>query len=254
MAVIWRKQVLDGAHKTLYEVRRHGHSRRLYTDGVFHSQYNPNCPVSGSVWDLLLLPAFFHSMGSLQRVLVLGVGGGAVIKQLQYFIRPSLIVGVEINPIHLQVARQFFSVKGNDIALIRADAIEWVKHYRGPAFDLIIDDLFFEQDGQPGRAVDVNRSWAEMLLQSLSPSGSIVTNFDTPQAMHDSYWLSRRNMAGEQLYQFTTPLYLNSVLLLTRQATSRSQFQQNLRCFKELDGRRSSCKLNFSLADLSLNS
>ena len=52
MALLWERRV-EG---TLYQVRSAGRTRRLYTNGVFHSQYNPVRPVTGSVWDLLLLP------------------------------------------------------------------------------------------------------------------------------------------------------------------------------------------------------
>lgn len=57
MAIVWSRQ-LSGVH---YEVRSAGNSLRLYTDGVFHSQYNPCRLITGHVWDLLMLPAFFLS-------------------------------------------------------------------------------------------------------------------------------------------------------------------------------------------------
>jgi spermidine synthase len=78
VSLLWERRIGG----TLYQVRNAGRTRRLYTNGVFHSQYNPARPVTGSVWDLLLLPAFFYAPGELRRVLVLGVGGGAVIQQM----------------------------------------------------------------------------------------------------------------------------------------------------------------------------
>ena len=66
MAVIWSKTTKD----THFEVRRAGRSVRLYSNGVFHSQYNPANPISGTVWDLLLLPAFFRPTGTIRRALV----------------------------------------------------------------------------------------------------------------------------------------------------------------------------------------
>ena len=65
MAVIWQKHV-EGK---CYEVRAAGHTRRLYTDGVFHSQYNPRHSLTGNVWDLLSLPSFFLQQRQLQRAL-----------------------------------------------------------------------------------------------------------------------------------------------------------------------------------------
>ena len=53
MAVLWQ-QVCGGQR---YEVRSAGKSRRMYVDGVLHSQHHSGRAVSGSVWDLLLLGA-----------------------------------------------------------------------------------------------------------------------------------------------------------------------------------------------------
>ncbi len=75
MAIVWSKKVAE----TRYEVRSAGSPLRLYTDGVFHSQYNPEQLLTGHVWDLLMLPAFFYPKNTIKRVLVLGVGGGAVV-------------------------------------------------------------------------------------------------------------------------------------------------------------------------------
>ena len=60
MAVLFEKV----ANGRVYQVRSAGNSRRLYTDGVFHSQYNPNHIITGSVWDLLFLPSQFYVKGA----------------------------------------------------------------------------------------------------------------------------------------------------------------------------------------------
>ena len=82
MAVVWQT-VERGDH---YQVRTAGHSVRLYKNDVFHSQWNETRPLSGGVWDLLFLPSLFVPSGSVKRVLVLGVGGGAVIRQYLTFL------------------------------------------------------------------------------------------------------------------------------------------------------------------------
>lgn len=257
MAILWQKSLALGDKSTHYEVRSAGRTRRLYTNGVFHSQYNPASPVAGSVWDLLLLPAFFHAVGQVQRVLVLGVGGGAVIKQLEYFLAPRSIVGVELSAVHLQVAKKYFSVKGPAIKLYQADAIEWLGAYDGPKFDLIIDDLFGESEGEPCRAVTADESWCRLLRKHVAANGSVVMNFDTPSVLRSCYWLSasyRKKAPSranwQQAYEFSTGLYSNCVALFTHQATTRERFTDQLQNFKELDARHSSCRLNYSLRKL----
>ncbi len=245
MAIVWQKKQAG----TDYQVRSAGKTRRLYTDGVFHSQYNPSKPVTGSVWDLLLLPAFFHPVGDVQRVLVLGVGGGAVINQLNRFISPAIIEGVELNPVHIHVAKTYFHVEANNVKIHQADAVKWLKSYRGPKFDLIIDDLFGEESGEPCRAVAADQFWCELLQRRLKASGTLVMNFDTPQARRQCY-LNAQDKAGWCLRRvLSTPLYSNSVGVWSRQVASdyHLRFRTNLRQFPVLDERRKSCRLNYAM-------
>lgn len=259
MAIVWqhREKQADGA-ENLYEVRSAGRTRRLYSNGVFHSQYNPGQPVAGSVWDLLLLPAFMQQLGSVQRVLVLGVGGGAVIKQLQYFLKPEQILGVELNPIHIKVAERFFGVVGSGLELIEGDAVAWLQAYQGPKFNLIIDDLFGELDGQPARAVAADDAWCRVLLKHLEVDGALVMNFDEAQGLSRCGYLDKANrVLKRQAYWrrgwcFSTPLYSNAVACFSRQSLERKEFRQQLQGFSELDERLKSCKLNYALRSLRL--
>src|SRR5690606_38618268 len=154
MALIWSKR-----HGNVnYEVRSAGNTRRLYSNGVFHSSYNPSRAITGGVWDLLMMPAFLYPPGAIRRVLLLGVGGGTVIRQLQAFVRPREIVAVDLDPVHLDVARRFFGVRGEDARLVHADAREWLDA-DDSRYDLVIDDLFGERDGEPVRAVTADAAW-----------------------------------------------------------------------------------------------
>lgn len=182
MALVWQKIT---AEKT-YEVRRAGNSLRLYTDGTFHSQYNSKFPLSGSIWDLLVLPALFKPE-NIERVLVLGVGGGAVICQLEHLLDVREIVGVELDPVHIAIAKKQFGLGGKKhISLVQADAVEWLRNYRGKRFDLIIDDLFVENGRYPHRAVEVDGEWARLLLKQLSDRGGLVVNFEGSKTLRSS--------------------------------------------------------------------
>ena len=85
MALVYQKQ-LGNSH---YEVRSAGASLRLYSNGVLHSQYNPNTPVGGTIWDLLLLPGFFKDTPP-KRILVLGLGGGAIAVSYTHLTLPTI--------------------------------------------------------------------------------------------------------------------------------------------------------------------
>ncbi|MDQ8195313.1 hypothetical protein QEH59_12815 [Coraliomargarita sp. SDUM461004] len=177
MAVIWQ-QTIDSNH---YEVRTAGASIRLYRNGVNHSQWNPKRPLSGSIWDLIALPTLHRPVGSLQDVLVLGFGAGAVGRQIRELVAPRRIVGVELDPIHLSIADGFFECS-EGCELIAGDAVEWVHDGGGEAsFDVIIDDLYAEEDGIPVRCVPMDVEWCEALCDLLQPGGMLIFNMIEPE-------------------------------------------------------------------------
>ena len=248
MALLWQKN-LQG---TRYEVRTAGKTRRLYTNGVFHSQFHPARATTGGIWDLLMLPALFYNPGKIQRVLVLGVGGGAVIRQLHRYIEPAEIVGVELNPVHLEVAKRFFGVDNSMAQLHQADAIQWVEEYEGPKFDMIIEDLFGEANGEPVRAITADLDWCRCLGKLLTREGMLVMNFiDMPEMRH-SECLSRQNLGSKfkSSFQFTLPLYENVIVALLKMAADSRSLHANLHKQAALNTMRASEALHFRVRRL----
>lgn len=249
MSLLWERRVAG----TLYQVRQAGRSLRLYSNGVFHSQYNPARPVTGSVWDLLLIPAFFYPPGRLQRILVLGVGGGAVIQQLRRFAAPQSVIGIDLCEVHLSIARRFFGVRGEGVSLQQADAVDWVQRYRGPGFDMIIDDLFAEVDGEPQRAVCADGQWVKALSACLAEGGMIVSNFATRLELDVSAYLTEagcRRMFRSAFCLSTLQNYNAVGVFLKTPATTR-RLREQLKRVPQLDPRKRS-GLRYRIRSLSL--
>jgi len=248
VSILWEKDV----GSTNYQLRQAGNSLRLYTNGVFHSQYNPGRPVTGSVWDLLFLPAFFYPPGSIRRVLVLGVGGGAVIQQLRRFIQPDSIVGIELNATHLYLAKRFFGVKGNDVELVRADAVDWVNQYRGPVFDIVVDDLFGHVDGKTQRSVFADPAWVSSLSRCLSSDGMIVCNFTSRLELMVSAYLSHSTLSKSfhSAFYLGTARNYNAVGAFLKKPATTRQLRDRLKRIPQLDPRRPSSRLNYSIRTL----
>ncbi len=244
MAIIWYKQTST----TRYEVRTAGNSIRLYTNNVFHSQYNPLHPISGSIWDLLMLPAFF-APERVQRVLVLGVGGGAVIRQLNDFLQPDTIVGVELDPVHLEIAERFFEAKAPNVQLIHADALQWVDEYEGMQFDMIIDDLFSDAEGEPQRVVAANSGWFNRLSRLLASHGILVTNFATADELKGCGWFRNQRLRKRYpaAFRLNSPLYQNVIGVFLRQHAESAQLRKNLMSYPVLDGARRKGTLRYNI-------
>lgn len=176
MAVVWEQNIEDNH----YEVRTAGASVRLYRNGVNHSQWNPNRPLAGSIWDLITLPTLYGAPKMIQDVLVLGFGAGTVGCQLAELVAPRRIVGIELDPIHLSIAEGFFDCP-EICELVAADAVEWVASSQEiERFDVIIEDLYGEEDGLPVRCVPMDEAWCHSLSRMLRPGGILIFNVIEP--------------------------------------------------------------------------
>lgn len=246
MAVIWSKR----RNGVRYEVRSHGRTLRLYTDGVFHSSYNPARPVTGGVWDLLMMPAFFRPPGSVRRVLLLGVGGGTVIRQLRQFVRPQEIVGVDLDPVHLEIARRFFGAAGDDVRLEQTDATAWLERDRS-RYDLVIDDLFGARDGEPVRAVEADARWCRLLRARTAKGGAIALNCISPAELSRCGFLrdERLRAAFPGRFRLRAERDENAVGIFLPRAAEATELRRNLLAVPGLNPRRER-RLGFSVSRL----
>lgn len=222
MAIVWSQRTGDDLH----EVRTAGKSVRLYTNGVFHSQWNPNRLLTRSVWDSLMISAFFVPSSMLRRVLILGVGGGVVIKQFNELFPKVNIVGVELDPMHIKIAKKWFKIGKSDATLVQADARDWLNAYDGPKFDLIIDDLFGDTDGEVARAVVVDKDWAGLLCKHLSHEGVLTVNFIGKPELRNSGLYQRKDF--KRRYCFTPPFCDNAVSVFTKNNTTIKQWKDRI--------------------------
>ena len=246
MAVLWQTRQ-DGNH---YEVRSAGRTRRLYTNGICHSDYNPTHAVTKSIWDCLFLPALFKPAAAIRRVLVLGVGGGSVVHMLQRYVQPGSITGVEWSAVHLEVAETYFGLTGMDV--YEADAGTWLDAYEGPSFDLIIDDLFLEAGSEARRAIDVDIDWMRLLLRHLAPRGVLSVNFPDHRELKACPWFSHATCRHRLPAAFTlrTPSLDNVVGAFCRFDTTVSTLRRQIASIPALARSQKNGQLRYSVRKL----
>lgn len=232
MAVIWQ----TCRNGVIYEVRGAGSSVRLYSNGTFHSQWNPRHIFTGALWDLLTLPGFLLPASRPLRVLVLGVGGGAVIRQLRALLEVEEVVGVELDSVHLQIARRWFGLSHFDnVKLHHADARDWIDNYKGKHFDIVIDDLFGHVAPETQRSVVIDKDWSQQVASVLSPESVLVVNTVSRHerqaieqllrpAVDDSLAGARQSCVRAG-YNLRHRLYENHIVVLHRSPKPRGTFQ-----------------------------
>lgn len=246
MALIWERVV----GKQRYEVRTAGRSIRLYTNNVLHSQYHPDVLFGGGYWDLLGLPALWIRKPRLSGILLLGLGGGAVARQLQELVKWHRFIALERNPVHLEIARRFFGLDLVPVDAVRTDARHWIETYAGDGFDLIIDDLFSDNQDEARRAVPFSRSWYYGLRDLLSDDGMLVVNFADESEL--SYRLARIRAVKRDfdvIYKLTLPAYGNAIAALVRGSRTPSELEHALGAIKP---RRRWARLRYHLTKLDL--
>ena len=226
---------------TRYEVRSHGATRRLLSDGVFHSAWNPRTGLTGRTWDLFL-PGAFTLAAPAHRILVLGTGAGTALLQYRRFVDPQTLVGVDLDPVHLEIGRRFFGLDEAGAELCEADARRWVAEWQGPPFDLVVDDLYGHRAGEPERAVPMTAEWASALSALLAPGGALVANFISLPELRNCAQVRLASARTEYANGFCVrgPRDDNAVGVFCRRPSSAGETRNRLRRVAALDDRRRS--------------
>ncbi|VUD47867.1 Polyamine aminopropyltransferase [Thalassocella blandensis] len=239
MATIWFKQT----EHCRYEVRTAGNSIRLYSNGVFHSQWNPKKPIAGHLWDLLFFPMCFHEdWAAVNNALILGVGGGAVINLLQKYCALEKIVAVDLDEQHFYVAEKFFKINEgvSNVLCVLRDAKNYVLmddataqglKQDAPRFQFILEDLFLNEAGTSNavRAIKADVQWLQSLANRLSEDGILVMNFESARQLRAA--LSAKTL-GEvgfvSVAELSLPRYENAIAVLSKAPLIKSVFQAQL--------------------------
>ena len=162
------------------------HTRRakfLFVDGSCASVWRHGSETTGATWDLLAAPVALLPAGRPSRVLLLGVGGGTVIRILRALRPDADIVAVDLDAEVLAVARREFGLDALGATIVRGDAQRLLRELpRSRRFDLIIDDIY--EGCREGMRKP--RGWDATLrraLARLSPGGLLISNaLDTRDA------------------------------------------------------------------------
>jgi SAM-dependent methyltransferase len=154
----------------------------LDVEGATYATWHPDHVLTGYSWDGLALGGLLRASGPPSSVLILGLGGGTVARQLRTFHPQMRIVGIEIDPGVVDLARRYLHLP-DDLEIHIADAYDWLA--RGDTrFDVVIDDLFLTG------ATDVVRSRVPegdtlgLLRRRLAPGGVVVANLITDVGEH----------------------------------------------------------------------
>lgn len=131
----------------LIEVIDIGRERQLVINGETHTIIRTKGTwgeVKRECWGYMSRSPF--TLTKQPRVLVCGLGGGAIIHLLEKSYHPSSFTVIEHDPEIVKIAKKYFFLdKIQNVSIIIEDATEALKYLRKTheKFDLIIDDVFY---------------------------------------------------------------------------------------------------------------
>lgn len=158
---------------------------------IVKSEYNGNLELTTIFWKTFLNTANTnYSYGSLQKVLkfslkqidvtkaehilVLGLGGGSVLKTLRTdFKFAGRITAVDIDPVIIEISKNEFGISNNEnTSVVCADALDYLTGTL-EKFDILIIDLFID-NRIPARFL-TETFWCEV-INRLKNKGTIIFN------------------------------------------------------------------------------
>jgi len=155
-----------------YRVKQNWFYRWLeQPDGTIHSRINrfsPHKPALDYMRPMVQLCNEYDG-----TYLMLGLGGGAILRSLAHKLKQPTFDVVEINPEIIAIARQFFCISDiNSTTIYQQDAKAYVENC-GALYDVIIIDLY-QTNAYPQHCADA--AFFKACQRLLKPKGLVAIN------------------------------------------------------------------------------
>ena len=143
-------------------------------ENYLQTSINTDIDPYGSHFDWYLAAPWFSGNfdGTINSLLILGLGGGAQVKTYNKVYKVSRITAVEIDPLIIELGKKFFSLNDSNLNTINADSSEFINTDL-TTYDQIILDSFKEN------LFDENchsSPFLQKLSERLSKNGVLMVN------------------------------------------------------------------------------
>jgi spermidine synthase len=182
--------LLEAAQTPFNTVRVTRTGRRIDMDvaGATFATWHPTHLLTGYSWDAVTAGCLLHPTGSPKTILMLGLAGGTVARQLRQLLPEAAITAVEIDPGLVRLARRHMQLDELDIEILIADAYAYIAR-SDRAYDVVIDDIYLTGPDDVERPQAVKGRTLERLCEVTRPDGVLVANMITDGA-HQRHFLT----------------------------------------------------------------
>lgn len=158
-------------------VKQNGNNRYISfsaDDKAIQSLINVQQPTIIQLEYIKMMLASLLLQSNCNDILIIGLGGGTIPSALNKLLPDSKTDIVEINPLIVEVAQNFFSFKSNKNTKIHiTDGYKFIEHAKLQSYDLIIVDAF-GRNYIPPQFLTVQ--FANNLKKRLKPNGIVAVN------------------------------------------------------------------------------
>ena len=157
------------------EVKQGRKGRALHINGTLASWYDPDSPITGSVWDALVAPLLLLPRHARRRVLILGLGGGSAARIVRAIAPRARITGVEFDKKVVKAAKRWFDLDSLGVDVVCEDALHFLGHTR-KQFDIIFEDIFIGSGRSVHKPDWLPEPGHTLAARRLLPGGVLVSN------------------------------------------------------------------------------
>ncbi len=220
----------DSEYGYIQVVERGSEHDLILNEGqAIHSVYDPNKLLTRGPWDYFsMAPLYGNRQWTGQRperVLIIGLAGGTVARQITAAYGPVPIDGVEIDPRIIEVGRKYFDMNEPNLNAIAADG-RYFLDTTDQQYDIIAVDAY-RQPYIPFQLT--TKEFFESARRHLTPNGVVAVNVGrAPKDYRLVDAVSGTLLAVfPEVYQQDSSQFLNSIVYATNQPTQPSEVSAN---------------------------
>ncbi|MCP4502239.1 MAG: hypothetical protein GY822_19955 [Deltaproteobacteria bacterium] len=214
------QETLEQVRSAFNEVSvcKRGERIDLDVEGATYATYHPDFFLSGYSWDALAAGCLLHPQAKNEdqtlRILLLGLGGGTVTRQLRQLLPNAHLEAVEIDEEVLRLARTHMMLGAQNILTHTKDAVQFLVD-TAETWDVIVDDLYLTDDDDVIRPKVPDGEYLQLLCKRLAPGSVLLANVITDVGHHEVQ-ARVRNAFAEHFVEMgivTPPRGLNEIVV-----------------------------------------
>ena len=218
----------ESSYNYIQVVQRDQTRYLLLNDGQgVHSIYTPGTLQTNGTWDYFTLAPYFNAPPTpVQRVAIIGLAGGTLVRSFTELCGPIPIDGIEIDPKIVEVGRAYFGMTQPNLNVIIGDGR--AAFNRLPYVYSVIGLDAFRVPYIPWHLT--TREYLQELRDHLAPDGVLVANVGRTRTDYSMVDALARTAATvfPSVHVIDVAGSLNSIVYATMQPTSIANLRANL--------------------------